>query len=124
MFLEHPLGVGTGGFPAMRLSAPGAEPRFAPYSQMDAHAGWIKILGENGLPGISLMGAFVLSFAVGGWRSRNRDLLMLGFLATLVFGLGFVSTQYQGSGLWFLAAGVMVLLRPGSVLARPPALSA
>ena len=77
---------------------------------MIAHAGWIKILAENGLPGISLMGAYLVSFVVAGWRSRHRDLLMLGLLVTLVFGLGFTTTEYQSKGLWFLAAGVMALL--------------
>ena len=118
MFLDHPLGVGTGGYGVTRVNSAGAGPRWEPSSQLAAHAGWIKILAENGLPGIALIGPFVLSFAVAGWRSRNRDLLMLGLLVTLAFGLGFVSTEYQNKGLWFLAAGVMVLLRPGSVLTR------
>jgi hypothetical protein len=37
---------------------------------------------------------------------------------TLGFGFGFVSNEYRLTGLWFLAAGVMALLRPGSVLRR------
>ena len=107
MFVEHPLGVGTGGYAVTRVSLPGA---WRPRATLIAHAGWIKILAENGLPGISLMGAYLVSFVVAGWRSRHRDLLMLGLLVTLVFGLGFTTTEYQSKGLWFLAAGVMALL--------------
>jgi O-antigen ligase len=114
MFREHPLGVGTGGFAQTQLDV--ASPGSSSFRAQQAHAGWIKILAENGVPGIALMGAYVLSFAVAGWRSRSRDLFMLGLLVTLAFGLGFVSNEYQSKWMWFLAAGVMVLLRPGSVL--------
>jgi O-antigen ligase len=121
IFLQHPLGVGTGGFPRTRTDlVPRGSSPFSAQHTMQAHAGWIKILVENGVPGIALMGAYVLSFAVAGWRSRRRDPFMLGLLVTLGFGLGFVSTEYQSKWLWFLAAGVMVLLRPGSVLMDPP----
>ena len=119
IFLEHPLGVGTGGFAQTRLDlAPAGSSRFAPEQKLQAHAGWMKILVENGVPGIALMGAYILSFAATGWRSRNRDLFMLGLLATLGLGLKLISSEYAGRGLWFLAAGAMVLLRPGSVLTR------
>ena len=119
IFLEHPLGVGTGGFADTRVSlAEAGRSTLGPEWRLAAHAGWIKILAENGLPGIALMGAYVLSFTVAGWRSRNRDLFMLGLLVTLGLGLKLVSSEYAGRGPWFLAAGVMVLLRHGSVLTR------
>src|SRR2546425_974945 len=121
MFLDRPLGVGTGGFAVTRADFTEAASLWTSEARKAAHAGWIKILAENGLPGLGLMGAYVLSFTVAGWRSRNRSLLMLGVLVTLAFGLGFVSTEYQSKGLWFLAAGVMVLLRPDSpVMRREP----
>ena len=50
------------------------------------------------------------------WGRRPR--LMLGLLVTLGLGLKLISSEYSGRGLWFLAAGAMVLLRPGSVLTR------
>jgi len=121
IFLDHPLGVGTGGFAVSRVDlnlARGQLSGWRSQEKKDAHTGWIKVLAENGLPGIALMGAYVLSFAVTGWRSRNRDLFLLGLLVTWAFSLGFISTEYQSKGLWFLAAAVTVLLNPGSVLAR------
>jgi len=108
LFLENPLGVGTGGFSVARVDLNLATGRLSGWRAQEeeaAHAGWIKILAENGLPGFALMGAYVLSFTVTGWRSRNRDLFMLGLLVTLSFGVGFASTEYQSKGLWFLAAG-------------------
>ena len=120
MFRDHPLGIGTGGFAtawsglsvAERISGWGLE------SLKPAHAGWIKILVENGVPGILFFGAFLCSFAVAGWRSRVRGLLPLGLLASLVLGLGFLTTEYQSKGLWFIAAGVMILLRRHPVAAH------
>ena len=47
---------------------------------------------------------------------RSAAVPRVGFVATalglvtLVFGLGFTTTEYQSKGLWFLAAGVMALL--------------
>ena len=116
IFREHPMGVGTGGYGETRVTLAG--PTKHNWGPRPAHAGWIKILAENGVPGVVLMGAYVVSFTVAGWRSRNRDLLMLGFLVTLVLGLAFVSTEFQAKGLWLLVAAVMVFLRPGSVVTR------
>jgi O-antigen ligase len=116
MFVEHPLGVGTGGYAVTRATFADVQALWTTPAQKEAHAGWIKILAENGLPGLVLMVAYVLSFPVAGWRWRSRDSFMLGVLVTLSFGLGFVSTEYQSKGLWFLAAGVMVLFARDTVL--------
>jgi len=113
IFLKHPLGVGTGGFAVARVDlnlTTGQLSGWRAREEKAAHAGWIKILAENGLPGFALMSAYVLSFAVCGWRSRNRDALLLGLVVTLGLGLGLVSTEYQSKGLWFLAAGATALL--------------
>ncbi len=121
LFAEHPLGIGTGGFSVARVNLNVATGQLAGWRAQEekaAHAGWIKILAENGLPGFLLMAAFVLSFTVAGWRSRDRDLFMLGLLVTLSFGLGFASTEYASKGLWFLAAGAMAIFGRGSVFTR------
>ena len=114
MFLERPLGVGTGSFAwtwaevSSRLGLRGPSGK-----HRSAHSGWMKILAENGLPGITLFAAYVFSFAFVGWLMRKRGMLSAGLLATGVLGTAFLSTEFAGKGLWFLAAGTTVLLYMG-----------
>ena len=77
---------------------------------MAAHSGWIKVLAENGVPGILLLGAYVLSFTVSGWRARNPELLRLGLMVSAVLTVAWLSTEFQNKALWLLAAGATVLL--------------
>ncbi|HET8634166.1 MAG TPA: O-antigen ligase family protein [Gemmatimonadales bacterium] len=118
---DHPLGVGTGGF-TKAWERLGRRPGLASvdaYRRMSAHAGWIKILAENGIPGALLLAAFVASFAVTGWRQRRRSALRVGLWASVTLGLAFISTEYQTKAIWFLAAGAMVMLhRRGPLLRR------
>jgi O-antigen ligase len=112
MFLDHPFGIGTGGFASTRIRQGYVEKTagWQAENEMEAHAGWMKTLAENGIPGIVLEGAFVFSFAVIGWRRRRQGLFSLGLLVTLTLGLAFVTTEVQAKGLWFLAAGAIVLM--------------
>jgi O-antigen ligase len=80
--------------------------------QMAAHAGWVKVISENGVPGALLMIAFVLSFAVAGWRRRRWRVRVLGLMVTATMAIGFLTTEFQSKSLWFLGAGAMVLLTP------------
>ena len=80
----------------------------------EAHSGWIKTLTENGIPGIVLLGAFVLSFAVIGWRTRSVGLFPLGLLATVGLSVAFLADEFQAKGLWLLVATVMTALRRGA----------
>lgn len=120
MFEQNPLGRGTGGFATAwsQLSYRDSESGWGIGHLKAAHSGWIKILVENGLPGALLYGLFLLGFAVTGWRSGSRDLLLLGGLATIVLSLAFLTTEYQSKGVWFIAAGVMTLLRSRQAAAR------
>jgi O-antigen ligase len=107
LFLENPvLGVGTGSFApkwARLIDLPGLSTyKFG--EQQQAHSGWIKTLAENGLPGFVFLGSFVASFAVQGWKRKPDGLFFLGCWITLVLGLAFLSTEFQGKGLWLLAA--------------------
>jgi hypothetical protein len=89
---------------------------------MSAHAGWVKTLAENGIPGMILLITFVSSFAVAGWHGRGWHLRVLGVTVTSVIGVGLLSTEFQSKSLWFLAAGAMVLLattRPVRPRVRP-----
>lgn len=117
MFTRHPLGVGTGGFDAAwHLPGGGDEVPtvYTTTNEVDAHSGWLEVLVENGIPGIIAFMAFVLSFSIAAPRSRERYLQWLGFLVTGAFALGFLSTAFESKGLWFLAAGVIVLLHPAA----------
>ena len=118
IFLDNPLGVGTGGFTAVwrdmdrRDGIPAADR----YRDKAVHAGWVKVLAENGVPGFALLAAFVASFAVRGMRRPYRSMRALGVLTTAVLGLELVTTEYQSKGLWFLAAATMAMLGAGSPL--------
>lgn len=111
MFLDHPLGLGTGGF-AKAWASLGHRERVSAFREgieVQAHSGWIKVLAENGLPGILLFVGFVLSFAVLGWRRRSAGMFLPGLLVTLVLSVAFVPDEFQGKGFWLLAAGVMAV---------------
>jgi O-antigen ligase len=112
IFEDHPFGVGTGGFRVTwaELGRREGLSRFAEGREMAAHAGWVKVLAENGLPGILLLGAYVVSFAVSGWRARNPELLRLGLLVSAILAVAWISSEFQNKPLWFLAAGATVLL--------------
>jgi O-antigen ligase len=122
MFLDHPLfGVGTGGFARSweRLEDVEGLSNYGVGREVQAHAGWMKTLAENGLPGIVLHAAFVLSFALLGWKRRAEGLFFPGLLASAALAVAFVSTEFQTKGIWFLAAGVAVLLQaPRAAVAR------
>jgi O-antigen ligase len=115
IFREHPvIGVGTGGFVSAWQTSPdvyrisGARALSGKLS----HTAWIKVLAENGIIGGLLFAGFVCSFAVLGWRSPEPRVRALGLLTTFALGSAFVSTEFQGKGKWFLAAGAFVLLHP------------
>jgi hypothetical protein len=115
VFRERPFGIGTGSFPKTwaRLSGdPASDGRYARGLERDAHSAWFKVLAENGFVGELLLLAFVFSFAAVGWmrRHQRRGVLALGVLATGSLSLAFATTQFQGKGLWLLAAGVAALL--------------
>jgi hypothetical protein len=72
----------------------------------------MKVLSENGVVGGFLLLAYVASFAIVGLRKarQSRDMMLVGVLTTLVLAVGFLSTEFSGKGLWFMAAGTTVLL--------------
>ena len=105
---QHPLGVGTGGFAKTWEQLPllSGQSGFAAGEYKQAHSAWVKTFAENGIPGGVLLSAFLLSFTVVGWRSRQRRLFHLGLLVTAVLAISFAVTEFQSKGLWFLVAGV------------------
>ena len=123
IFLEHPLGVGTGGFP-QAWSALRNRQGISAFegAKMQAHSGWIKVLAENGIPGILLFIAFVLSFAFLGWRRRRAGMFLPGLSVTLVLSVAFLADEFQGKGLWYLGGAIILFTRiaPGpGVRVRP-----
>ncbi|HEX5436205.1 MAG TPA: O-antigen ligase family protein [Gemmatimonadaceae bacterium] len=114
IFEAHPLGVGTGGFAVAFSKLPPIQ-GLASYERLGtrspAHSGWIKMLAENGLPGIVLMVGCVMSFALCGLRHRAKRLRLIGLFTTVVLALAFATNEYQNKGLWLLVAGAIVLLQ-------------
>lgn len=112
MFLDNPFGVGTGGFAETWEGLGRREELSGSFykTEKQAHSAWIKTLAENGLPGIMLLGAYVVSFTLSGWRQRHEGMFRLGLLVTGVFCVAFISTEFQGKLFWLLAAGVTALL--------------
>jgi O-antigen ligase len=123
IFLDEPLGVGTGGFPEAWATLQNRREISAfEGASKQAHSGWIKILAENGVPGILLFTAFVLSFAVLGWRRRNAGMFLPGLLVTLVLSVAFLAEEFQGKGLWYLVGAIILFARLSSgVEVRPRA---
>jgi O-antigen ligase len=116
IFLDNPMGVGTGGYASNwaklnDVEAASVLSGFATGSEMAAHSAWIKTLAENGVPGFMLFAAYVFSFAYVGFKKRRRQgLLLLGALTTAVLSVAFISTEFQSKGLWLMAAGATVIL--------------
>jgi hypothetical protein len=124
LFRNRPMGAGTGGFTATLRTADARTGVTAGADLRDkaAHSGWIKVAVENGALGLALLGTFVASFAVIAFRRPARSMRSIGLLATTVLAFGFVTTEYQSKGTWFLAAAAIVLLGRSSPLwpARTP----
>jgi O-antigen ligase len=116
IFLDQPLGVGTGGFAPSWAALHDREgiSGFKEGLSVQAHSAWVKVLAENGFPGILLLIAFVLSFAALGWRRRRAGMLLPGLLVSVAMSVAFLADEFQGKALWFLAAAIMLFLN------RPP----
>ena len=118
IFQEHPLGVGTGGFPtAWSNFGRHYGLTYGRGQEKAAHSGWLKTLVENGVPGIVLLIVFIFSFAAVGLRQRSWALWRLGMLTSFVLAAAFISSEFQTKGLWFLAAGAAAFLQSDRMLA-------
>lgn len=112
LFHRAPLGIGTGGF-AIAWSGLGPRdglPTWGRNQMRLAHAGWLKVLVENGVPGVLLFATFVALFVVRGVGSVAWERRCVGVLTGSVLALAFLTTEFQSKGPWFLAAGAMRLL--------------
>lgn len=120
VFLDSPggLGVGTGHFPyafaEVDVGSKTGRHKFA-------HSGWVKVLAENGIVGTPLFLAYVFSFAWVGWKRKSLGGLAPGLVTTLVLAVGFLSTEFQAKGLWFMAASCTVLFHYSPVYRLGPA---
>lgn len=110
MFLDHPMGVGTGGF-APSWSKLGIRKGMTDYAygaEKEAHAAWAKTLAENGLLGLLLLVGWVASYAVAAIRPGPGRRLAL--LTAAVLFAAFFSTEFAGKGLWLLASSATAFL--------------
>jgi O-antigen ligase len=112
IFLEHPLGVGTGAYADYWAKLDNREglSGFARGKSFPSHSGWIKVLVENGVVGILLFAAFAISFAIVGCRRKSWRLFTIGLLTTSVLCVALIATEFQSRGLWLLVAGAITLL--------------
>jgi O-antigen ligase len=118
IFREHPFGVGTGGFSDAWQKLPSSmHLRFGRGMQFQSHSAWVKILAENGIPGILLFGAYVASFALVGLFARDWRLAIFGALVTAVLAAAFSTTEFQAKGIWFLTAGATTLMHRSALSA-------
>jgi len=121
MFSQNPLGVGTGAFAAEYSVTDADELAFAG-THKQAHSAWIKTLAENGIVGLVLLIIYVWSFAVSARRRGPPGIGALGLLVSAVLSIAFFSAEFQGKGLWFLAAGATVLMHYRVAQSRPEVL--
>lgn len=121
IFVANPLGIGTGSFASAWAAVGESDSGFREGLETAAHSGWVKTLAENGVFGISLLAAYVLSYSLAGWARRRRGLLGIGVLASAVIAVALMSTEFQAKGLWFLTMGATVtLFWPRKPRAFPP----
>lgn len=118
MFLDNPLGSGTGGFETgwSHLAIQGQMSGYRAGEEFPAHSGWIKTLVENGVLGVVLFTAFVASFLVTGIRQRYRGVLGFTILISAMLAFSAITTEFQGKGLMMLTAGAIVMLHSGDFL--------
>jgi O-antigen ligase len=108
-FLQHPLGIGTGGFASefANLHNDDFEGR-----SVGAHSAWVRTLAENGILGLVLVTMYVLSFAAANGKHRPRELRSLGILVSMILASAFLSREFHSKGLWFVAAVYAAMSSP------------
>jgi O-antigen ligase len=113
IFLENPLGVGTGNFREAWVdigTLNGALSSALTGSAHPAHSGWIVVLSEHGIPGFICLLGFLLPFLRAGWQQRRQDMFVLGLFVFVSLSLAWLTTEYQTKSIWMLAAAACVLL--------------
>jgi hypothetical protein len=110
LFLENPMGIGTGAFRARSAGFydPALE-RF--YSRgKAAHSGWVQILAENGVIGAGVLIVYVTSFTWSGFlRRRYHGLLAAGFIVSGSIAIRLVAVDFSALGTWWLVGGAIFL---------------
>jgi hypothetical protein len=110
LFLENPMGIGTGAFRAR--SAGFYDPALErSYSRgKAAHSGWVQILAENGVIGAGVLIVYVTSFTWSGFlRRRYHGLLAAGFIVSGSIAIRLVAVDFSELGNWWLVGGAIFL---------------
>jgi hypothetical protein len=118
MFIENPLGIGTGGFGKAMTRYYDPNVRYWDGRVVAAESAFVRVLAENGVIGILVLFAYVTSFAWTGFKRRRYGLLPVGLIASSVLAVRFLSAEFSALGAWWFAAGSVFLLYRRS---RPPA---
>jgi hypothetical protein len=114
LFVENPLGVGTGGFVENMARFYDPDVKFWGRGR-SAESAWVAVLAENGVFGIAVLLAYVASFAWTGFQRRSAELFAVGITASATLALRFLSAEFEFLGIWWLAAGCVFLLYKPSV---------
>lgn len=110
IFEKNPMGIGTGAFAEESTNTNLLA------TQRPAHSAWIKVLAENGVPGIIFLSIFILSYLIVGIRKRGEGAFLLAAFITVVFASAFVAKEFRGKSLWFLGAAGIAMLHPDEML--------
>jgi O-antigen ligase len=104
IFLDNPMGIGTGSFREV------VESTTLIYGNRPAHSGWVQTLAENGVPGVILLVVFIGSFSIAGMRHHEGSLVLFGIFITVVIAAALIAKDFTGKSLWFLAAAGITML--------------
>lgn len=118
IFLDNPLGVGTGQFSATWISMGDFDGRVKAGfvgKERIPHGAWFLVMSENGFLGLFYLTGFVFSLTFTGLSSKNRDIRVLGLIVGLAIGINYFHSNFQSKAIWLLIATAIVWLNRDEV---------
>ena len=113
IFQENPLGAGTGSFSDFE----GYQFGEMAHIRRAAHSAWVKVMAENGVPGLVFLVGFVLSYVFMRNRTDPQVGRSWGPFVAVVLALSFISVEFQSKSLWLLCASAALFYDRGPVAA-------
>jgi hypothetical protein len=112
-FRSNPLGTGTGSFQSYsgyyRAADRSAGRIYGGRESQAAHSAWVKVMAENGLPGLVLMVGYMLTFVSTSSRNGGPG-RRYGVYVAGVISIAFLFVEFQSKGIWMFAAGATAVL--------------
>lgn len=111
VFLDHPLGIGTGSIDKAVIRSYSQSAIIDSYGLTSVHSALSKILAENGLLGGILLLFFTMSFSYYYFKKTDRKVTAeIGLLCSAVIFSSLFVAEFQGKSLFYLAAGTTFIL--------------